>query len=103
MSSSLSTDIDDLESFKHSGKAFLNKFSRELSFSAKAMTLTSVLDASKSPDKIDFMSLDVEGAELAVLSGLDFSKYKIKYILVYCHATRSFSKRKNETSNLLLG
>ena len=84
VSSSLSTDIDDLKSFKRSGKAFLNKFSRELSFGAKAMTLTSVLDESKSPDKIDFMSLDVEGAELAVLSGLDFTKYKIKYILVEC-------------------
>ena len=28
------------------------------------------------------MSLDVEGSELAVLSGLDFNKYIIKYILV---------------------
>lgn len=84
VSSSLSTDIDDLDSFNRSRKDLLNKFSRELSFGARAMTLTSVLDASNSPAKIDFMSLDVEGAELAVLSGLDFSKYKIKYILVEC-------------------
>jgi hypothetical protein len=55
-----------------------------LQFGAPAKTLTSVLESSKSPTNIDFMSLDVEGAELAVLSGLDFDRYVIKYILVEC-------------------
>ena len=31
---------------------------------------------------VDFMSLDVEGAELKVLNGLDFSKFKIDYIVM---------------------
>ena len=84
VSTSLNSDINDLESFINSAKSQLDKFSRGLRFGAIASTLTSVLEASNSPADIDFMSLDVEGAELAVLSGLDFSKFKIKYILVEC-------------------
>jgi FkbM family methyltransferase len=44
-------------------------------------TLTSILDEIK-PPKIDFMSLDVEGYEVNVLSGLNFNKYKPKIILI---------------------
>lgn len=51
-------------------------------FAARARTLTSILDEADAPDEIDFLSLDVEGAELAVLDGLDTQKYKINYILV---------------------
>lgn len=84
VSASLSTDIDDLDAFSNTGKSHLNEFATKLQFGARAMTLTSVLEASKSPNEIDFMSLDVEGAEFAVLSGLDFDKYRIKYILIEC-------------------
>jgi FkbM family methyltransferase len=45
-------------------------------------TLTHVLDQVSAPSWIDFFSLDVEGAELQVLQGLDFDKYKIHCILV---------------------
>lgn len=46
-----------------------------------ARTLTSVLDECNI-DKIDFFSLDVEGYELNVLKGLDFNKYRPKYMLI---------------------
>ena len=82
VSTTLSNDIKDLEKFKKTGKAHLNSFARKLKFGAPAKTLTSILNSSNSPKNIDFMSLDVEGSELAVLSGLDFDKYLIKYILV---------------------
>ena len=62
----------------------VDDFSKRLRFGALAKTLTSILEDSNSPQKIDFMSLDVEGAELAVLLGLDFDRYHIKYILVEC-------------------
>lgn len=49
--------------------------------SVPARTLTSILDELK-VSTIDFLSLDVEGFELDVLKGLDFIKYRPKYILI---------------------
>jgi FkbM family methyltransferase len=46
-----------------------------------ARTLTSILDELKVTE-IEFFSLDVEGYELNVLKGLDFNKYKPKYLLI---------------------
>ncbi|MGB5636760.1 MAG: FkbM family methyltransferase [Waterburya sp.] len=46
-----------------------------------ARTLTSILDECL-VDEIDFFSLDVEGYELNVLQGLDFNKYRPKYMLI---------------------
>jgi hypothetical protein len=45
-------------------------------------TLTKILQEVNAPPVIDFFSLDAEGAELQVLRGLDFDKYKINCILV---------------------
>lgn len=44
-------------------------------------TLTSILDECQ-VSEIDLLSLDVEGFELNVLQGLDFNKYRPKYILL---------------------
>lgn len=46
-----------------------------------ARTLTSILDECE-VNEIDFFSLDVEGYELSVLKGLDFNKYRPKYMLI---------------------
>jgi len=46
------------------------------------MTLTNILKNNKIKNKIDFFSLDVEGYEFKVLEGIDFKKFKFKYILV---------------------
>ena len=46
-----------------------------------ARTLTSILDE-YGAEEIDFFSLDVEGFELSVLQGLDFNKYRPKYMLI---------------------
>lgn len=46
-----------------------------------AITLTSLLTDIGRYD-IDFLSLDVEGYEMQVLDGIDFSKVHIKYILI---------------------
>ena len=51
-----------------------------------ARTLESILDNIKSIPRIDFFSLDVEGYELNVLKGLNFSKYRPKFILVETHS-----------------
>lgn len=47
-----------------------------------AVTLTDVLDDVDAPHFIDYLSLDVEGNEHAVLTGLDHSKYKFGRITV---------------------
>lgn len=47
-----------------------------------ARTLASILDELPQPVQIDFFSLDVEGAELDVLEGLNLEKYRPAYILV---------------------
>ncbi len=54
----------------------------ECSFLVTTKTLTEILDEVKAPGNIDFLSLDVEGAELEVLQGINFEKYKIDCILV---------------------
>jgi FkbM family methyltransferase len=46
-----------------------------------ARTLTSILDQ-HSVERIDFLSLDVEGFELDVLKGIDFDKYKPSFMLI---------------------
>ena len=46
-----------------------------------ARTLTSILEEC-SVESIDFFSLDVEGFELEVLQGLDFSRWRPEYILI---------------------
>lgn len=49
----------------------------------KAKTLTEVLsDNFEFPCKIDYMSLDVEGAEIEALKGIDFEKIKIEFMTV---------------------
>ena len=42
------------------------------------ITLTDLLELYNAPNKIDYISIDVEGSEIEVLTGLDFSKYDVK-------------------------
>ena len=58
----------------------------DIEFCARAETLTEILNKAKSPKKIDLLSLDVEGAELGVLQGIDFDLYSFKYMVIECHS-----------------
>jgi FkbM family methyltransferase len=51
------------------------------SIKVPARTLTSVLETHRIRD-IDLLSLDVEGFESSVLRGLDFQKYRPKFMLI---------------------
>lgn len=46
----------------------------------ETLTLDDILTSRKAPKVIDFMSIDVEGAELDVLDGLSFDKWQINAI-----------------------
>jgi len=66
-----------------------------LKFPAYARTLQSILLEASAPKIIDLLSLDTEGSEIEVLEGLDFEKYKFKFILIE-------SRSPNEAQEFLL-
>ena len=69
---------------EHTATAQLNAVSRYTQIEklqVPARTLSSILDESHISE-VDFFSLDVEGYELQVLSGIDWSRHQIDFILV---------------------
>ena len=64
------------------GKAFLRPFEERHRFTSKVVTLNDALALAGAPDRIDLISLDLEGIELEVLSGFDFNKYHVEYFLI---------------------
>lgn len=78
----LESDISDLNAHVELGVKLLNKREVEFRFGAIAKTLNSILEETNAPKVIDLLSLDVEGAELEVLKGIDFQKYTFKYMCI---------------------
>jgi len=72
----------DIESHQKKAKKYLSYGDSEFKFTAPAKPLNEILAFSNSPKLIDFLSLDVEGAEYEVLLGINFKEYNFKYILV---------------------
>lgn len=67
---------------KLESKIIKNKESNSSVIDVKSKTLTSILEKIKPAKNIDFFSLDVMGFELEVLKGINFQKFKFKYILI---------------------
>jgi hypothetical protein len=82
ISSGLDLDIGNHDAFLDRGKKFLRDGEESFKFGAPSATLNELLLAANAPSEIDFLSLDVEGAELNVLQGIDFSIYRFRYIVV---------------------
>jgi len=61
-------------------------------------TLDEILEKAKAPRHIDFMSIDVEGAELEVLRGLSFDKYQVEAFTI----EHNFEQPKREAIRQLL-
>jgi len=79
------SDISNREGHAQDGVQFLDKGDKgEVlhKFFAPARTLNSILQESDSPNRIDLLSLDVEGAELEVLKGIDHQLFRFKYMLI---------------------
>lgn len=45
-------------------------------------TLIDILQVAHAPEIIDYLSIDVEGVEMAVLKGMDFKKYHVRMITI---------------------
>ena len=82
ISENLNLDLNDKEAHIKSGKNYLKETETVFSFGAIAATLDSLLKSAKAPKIIDFISIDVEGAELEVLKGINFEHYSFKYMLI---------------------
>lgn len=81
---SLESDISDPMAHAHLGNQFLGSGEAVFEFGAVARSLSSLLLDAGAPRLIDFLSLDVEGAELEVLKGIDHKAFRFKYMLVEC-------------------
>lgn len=84
MSVAKGLDVDDRAARFHAdcGMQFLDDPRFRYVYGAPARTLTSLLDEVQAPLDFDLLSLDVEGNELSVLKGLDFKRYRPRWILV---------------------
>lgn len=83
----LESDIEDPEQHALSGSRYLaSPNERVFKYGAIARPLNELLIEAKAPKLIDFISLDVEGAEIEVLKGIDHDTYKFKLM---CIETRS--------------
>ena len=80
----MASDIPDPHAHAQLGDRFLGTGETVFEFGAVARTLDSLLQEAGAPQQIDFLSLDVEGAELEVLRGVNHQAYRFKYILVEC-------------------
>lgn len=79
----LESDLLDMNEHLKESEKYLKR-GKIHSFTAEARTMNSILVESGMPKNIDFLSLDVEGAEISVLKGIDHEQYRFKYILVEC-------------------
>jgi len=73
MSASIGLESDVLDPFAHArrGKILLGPTEANFVFGSPARPLNSILTEVNAPQLIDFLSLDVEGAEIDVLKGID--------------------------------
>jgi len=89
VSSSLRPDLEDEREHLAQGEKWLSPFDSQRTFNARALRLNDLLYLAGAPEIVDFFSLDVEGAELSVLGGIDFGSYSFSNLLV---ETRSIAK-----------
>lgn len=78
----ISSSIEDHSAHAASADSYLRRGEMSRTFTAKAVTLTKLLQEAGAPRRIDLLSLDVEGAELEVLRGIDFTQFRFDWIIL---------------------
>lgn len=74
------SDIADRYGHAKSGEHLIKNLIYK--FEIEAKTLNSLLLEAGAPNRIDLLSLDVEGSELEVLNGIDFERYSFTIICI---------------------
>ena len=92
--------LDSFTPFKIACFFPITPFSKDdiFKFAAIASTLNDLMIKSNAPNKVNLLSLDVEGAEIEVLNGINFNQYIFEYILIESRSfdlINSFLKNKN--------
>ena len=99
--SDLLSGIEDTHLIKNKNQNFIdpkffhNNYKGDIVVETK--TLTDILDESNAPNYIDYLSIDVEGAEIHVLNGIDFNKYTFGTI----HIEHNWQKYRSEIRQIL--
>lgn len=94
MSSPIGLESDIQNPLKHAieGRKFLFPTDENFIFGAIATPLNNLLIKSDAPKLIDLLSLDVEGAEVEVLKGVNHDEFRFKFL---CIENRSFDKLRS--------
>jgi FkbM family methyltransferase len=96
VSVNLETDIDIVRHIELS-KMHLDKSESTFTFGAIARPLNQILIDANAPTKIDFLSLDVEGSEIEVLKGVNYSTFFFNFMCIEArniYKIESFLKNK---------
>jgi FkbM family methyltransferase len=78
------SDLLDLNSHLGHARKRVAKRHRDKFFTAPTVTLNSIFTENDAPSRMNLLSLDVEGAELAVLQGVDHEKFRFDFICIEC-------------------
>ena len=94
MSTAIGLDSDIAQPFEHArvGRQFLGSTEDNFIFGAVATPLNTLLQQAGAPRVMDLLSLDVEGAELEVLKGVDHSTFRFKYLCIESRSAESLTK-----------
>jgi FkbM family methyltransferase len=84
VSMGVETDLVDPHAHAELGRQFLRPGETVFAFGALARPLNDILAEAQAPELIDFLSLDVEGAEIEVLRGVDHTAYRFRRMLIEC-------------------
>jgi FkbM family methyltransferase len=102
VSLNVETDIGDPKAHAELGRQFLRPDETVFEFGAVARTLNSILLEANAPRRIDFLSLDVEGAEIEVLKGVDHEVFRFRYMLIECRDIDRLSSHLTKVGYKLL-
>lgn len=78
----LESDIADPMAHALEGKRFLYPTDENCTFGAVAVPMETLLRQANAPALMDLLSLDVEGAEIEVLKGIDHAAHRFKYLCI---------------------
>lgn len=95
----IETEIGELSTLSAFSECDSHADSRKtgLKYNVETVSLNDLLEHYQSPTTIDYMSIDTEGSEFAILSAFDFQKYTVK-ILTLEH---SYTEKRQDLRNLM--